>query len=405
MRGTLRIALTVAALAAAIIIGIACVGKQLRTGSDFPIYYSAARTLLSGGSPYDVSSGLHGYVYLPFFALLLAPLAALPLPAAAAVWYGANVTFAAASIRAALRLAGEGMPGGMATWALVAALAPLLGLFHDNLVLGQANLFLLSLVIGGVSGLLGSRDRVWPGLLLGIAAALKMNAALLIVPVLIRGRLRPVAGFAVGLAAALLLPMLVLGPARGVELMGQWRAKVVTPAAEGTLQGSKIWDQSPAAGLRRLLVDAPAYDETRVNVVSLTQARFTMLSRAAGAAILVALIWVWIAGKGKERHDALLLDMCIACCGMLLVLGFNLKAQFVLLLLPAMAAASRAVSIPALGGRGVRAALLAAGGLLVLSNPGLAGRAVSNFALAYSSLALATLLLAGVLARMRLRSV
>jgi len=391
--------LTIAVLAAILGIGVACVGKQLRTGSDFPIYHSAARTLLAGGSPYDAATGLHGYVYLPFFALLLSPLSALPLAAAAAVWYVANVLFALASIRAAIRIVRDGVQGWRAWWA-VAALAPLLGFFHDNLVLGQANLFLLGLVVWGASGVLAGRDRVWPGVLLGIAAGLKMNCALLILPILLRGRLRPTAGFVAGLAFALLLPLLLLGPERGIDLTRQWRAKVVVPASEGTLQGSKIWDQSPAAALRRLVVDAPAFGETHVNVATLSQVEFTRLSRAVGAGILLTMLSVWLFSGGKERRETLLLDLGIACCGMLQIVGFNLKAQFVLLTLPALVAVSRAAP-PPLGSKGVRASLVAAGLLLVAGNPGLAGRAASNIALAYSSVTLATFLLAGVLVRLR----
>jgi hypothetical protein len=193
----------------------------------------------------------------------------------------------------------------------------------------------------------------------------------------------------------------VFGPERGIDLTRQWKAKVVVPASEGTLQGSKIWDQSPAAALRRLLVDAPAFEEQRVNVVSLSQAEFTRLSRAVGGGIFLAMLFVWLLARAKERRETLLLDLSLACCGTLQVVGFNLKAQFVLLTLPAIVAVWRVFAAPPGGGIGVRASLLAAGILVIVANPGLAGRAVSNIALAYSSVTLATILLAGVLVRLR----
>ena len=70
-RAAILVALAVPALLA---IGIVSVGKQVRSGNDFPIYWQAARTLAAGGSPYDIESGLHGYVYPPFLAILLLPL-------------------------------------------------------------------------------------------------------------------------------------------------------------------------------------------------------------------------------------------------------------------------------------------------------------------------------------------
>jgi hypothetical protein len=74
--------------------------------------------------------------------------------------------------------------------------------------------------------------------------------------------------------------------------------------------------------------------------------------------------------------------------------GFNLKAQFVVLLLPAWLAASLAWERPA---RAQRVALAIAGALFLLSQPGLVGRTASNWMLAYSSMALGTLILAKVL--------
>jgi hypothetical protein len=394
-----RILLAAAVLAAIVGVGVASVSKQLRTGSDFPIYHEAARALLQGRSPYDVSSGLHGYVYLPFFALILAPLALLPLSVASSLWYLANLGFAALSIAAAVRIVRAGDAASLPTAIVVAAVVPLLGLFHDNLVLGQANLFLLFLVVSGVRGVLAPRPRTAAAALLGVAAALKMNAAILVVPLLVRGRLRPVAGFVGGAAAAILLPFLLLGPARGLDLASDWRAKVVVPAAAGTLQGSKIWDQSPQAALRRLLVDAAAYEGVSVNVASLSPEEFALVGRAASATILV---FVWIVGRNKGSREAMLLDFGLGCCGMLQVVGFNLKAQFVLLLLPGLIGASRAFGTPRLAGAGSRFALLVAAALLVLSNPGIAGRAVSNMALAYSAMTIATLLVLAALVRARM---
>jgi hypothetical protein len=437
-----RAAVVTAVLAATVAMGIPCVERQVRTGNDFPIYHAAVRTLLAGGSPYDVGSGLHGYVYLPFFALLLAPLAALPLPVAAAAWYAASLVFAAGAIAAAIRITGgwaarggEVRDGGApARWVAAAAIAPLLGLFHDNLVLGQANLLFLALIVVGIAGIPAGRDRFGPGLLLGLATALKMNAALLLVPILIRGRLRAAAGFAAGAIGALLVPFLLLGPERGFDLTGQWLEKVVAPAASGTLQGSKIMDQSPQAGLRRLLVDAPAFGDTRVNLASISSREYARVARGTGTGVFVALLAVWIHGalrdrgetpgigrakdrrgtpghfRARDRGETLLLDLGIACCGTLQITGFHLKAQFVLLLLPGLTAVSRvsrvasATALPfGARERGALAALIAAGVLLLLSNPGISGRAVSNLALAYSSVAVATLLVEGVLIWMRLR--
>ena len=56
-------------------------------GNDFSVYYTAARAVLDGVDPYSVEgTGGRPFVYPLGFAVLLAPLAALPFPVAAVLW-------------------------------------------------------------------------------------------------------------------------------------------------------------------------------------------------------------------------------------------------------------------------------------------------------------------------------
>jgi hypothetical protein len=382
-------------------IGFTAVHKQVRDGNDFPLYWQAARDLLAGGSPYDVASGLHGYVYLPWFAWLLAPLGPLPLPVAASCWYAANVAFLMLAVResvAALRAAGL-VPRART---LLLASLPLAALAHDNLVLGQANLFLLWLIAAATRGALEPRGSSFMrGAALGVAAALKMSAGVLVLPWLRRWRTRLLAACLAGVAFVLLAPLGISGPERGLTHLRDWRAKVVAPAAAGTLQGSKVIDQSLHAGLRRLLVDAPAFGETHVNVASLEPAEFARVSLAVATGLLVVYLLVLRAGPAHATGRAQLLDLALGCCAMVQVTGFNLKAQFIVLLLPAWVAATLAFARGARASRGTRVLLLAGGALFLLSQPGLVGRAASNWLLACSAMGVGTLLLAAALVRLR----
>jgi glycosyl transferase family 87 len=369
--------------------GIVAVHKQVRDGNDFPIYWQAARDLLAGRSPYAIGAGLHGYVYLPWFAWALVPLAWLPLASAAWCWYVANLAFtwlAGRALLAAMRAAGVAPPP------LVIALAalPLAGLFHDNLMLGQANLLLLLLVALAVRGAAG-------GFPIGYAAALKMPAGVLALPLVVRGRGPALLGVGLGLVLAIGVPLLAPG---GVARLGEWRAKVIEPARAGTLQGSKVIDQSPQAALRRLLVAEPAFGTTTVNVAALDPATFANVSRIVSLVFLAGYAIVWWYAPRRSSPRALLLDFALGCCAMVQLTGFNLKAQFVVLLLPAWLAASLAWERPA---RLQRVALVIAAALFLLSQPGVVGRAASNWMLACSSMALGTLLLAKVLAWQRLK--
>jgi hypothetical protein len=374
--------------AAFLAIGFVAVHRQVRDGNDFPIYWQAARDLLAGRSPYDATTGLHGYVYLPWFAWALVPLALMPLGAAAWCWYVANLAFTWLAGRALLdSLRDAGVPLRGATLAL--ATLPLVALFQDNLILGQANLLLLLLVALAVRGVVG-------GFPLGYAAALKMPAAVLALPLIVRGRARTLLGVALGLALAVGVPLLAPG---GRARLGEWREKVIAPAQTGTLQGSKIIDQSPQAALRRLLVAGPAFDDHAVNVVALDPATFASVSRITSLVFLLGYAVVWWFAPRRDSPRALLLDLALGCCAMVQLTGFNLKAQFVVLLLPAWLAASLAWERR---WRTRRVALVVAGALFLLSQPGLVGRATSNWMLAYSCMTVATVILAKVLAWQRL---
>jgi hypothetical protein len=384
-------------LAAIAVVGVLAVMKQMRDGNDFPIYWQAARDFVAGRGLYDVRSGLHGYVYLPWFALLLAPLAPLPLPVAAGMWYVLNLGFLWFAARAVVDTLRD---IGIAPRARVLFLAalPLAGLAHDNLVLGQANLFLLLLIALVAQAAVRGRAEHVPGTLLAFAAALKMPAAMLLGPLALRGRARTLVAFAVAVVLALALPFARTGVVEGARLLDDWRAKVVAPAAAGTLLGSRVIDQSPHAGLRRLLVHAPAYGDTWINVRSLSPEEFANVSRMVAAGLVIAYALVWLLAPARGTPRALLLDLALACCAMVQVTGFNLKAQFVVLLLPAWAAASIAW---ALGSRVQRALLFAAGALFLLSQPGIVGRGASNWLLAWSAMGIGTLLLAVVCAVQR----
>jgi len=87
----------------------------LASHGDFAEQWSAARLILEGGQPYDSSTWREGaarlagrasdspvFIYPPYAALAFVPLAAIPIGAAAVLWLGAGVLFAALGVRALL---------------------------------------------------------------------------------------------------------------------------------------------------------------------------------------------------------------------------------------------------------------------------------------------------------------
>ncbi|GAC1535168.1 MAG: hypothetical protein NVS2B7_04000 [Herpetosiphon sp.] len=150
------------------------------------------------------------YKYPPFFALLMAPLTGMDATSAFRTWV---------VVQGAALLVGAGViwyvAGAYARrWSTV-WLILLLALFKpltDSLRYGQPDALLFLLVALGFWA--SSRQRwVTFGIVIGIATAIKLYPAYLLLLPLIRGRWRAVGGWGMGLAGCTLASIVALGPA------------------------------------------------------------------------------------------------------------------------------------------------------------------------------------------------
>ncbi|MFC5719632.1 glycosyltransferase 87 family protein [Streptomyces gamaensis] len=170
---------------------------------DLRVYRSGAPHVLHGGL-YDFR--LHGadgadlfplpFTYPPFAALLFLPLAAVPLPVAAAVWLLASALALGVFVHCCLRLTGPAAPSLRHTLAWTTAALwtePVL----DTHSYGQVNVLLAACVTAGVlqRGTLG-------GLGTGLAAAVKLTPATACCYFLLNRRWRATAGACAAFAAA-----------------------------------------------------------------------------------------------------------------------------------------------------------------------------------------------------------
>jgi hypothetical protein len=189
---------------------------------DFAAYYLAARIIQSADPAiYDTERIAQAaelanitytpYLYPPFFALLLMPLAALPYEVAKGIWMLLNLGFWVASVALLMRVAHLPrrllLPNLLATAFLMPSLWLVFGL-------GQADMLMLLLMSGALALLVAAPPTRWhapvAGGLLGVAVAIKAYAAPLGVLLLLRRRLvallaligTTLAGFLIGVAAA-----------------------------------------------------------------------------------------------------------------------------------------------------------------------------------------------------------
>jgi alpha-1,2-mannosyltransferase len=199
---------------------------------DLDAYLAAARNLLHGqrlystflNHPFPDPALRPAYIYPPFFALLAAPLALLPPPAAGGVWLVLNQACLAASLLLILRCYAS---GGWVRAALIGATLTFYPLWIDA-VQGQANLLVLLLVTVGLVGVLAGQPRAAAAL--GVAAALKLTPALLLIWLLADRRFKAAAW----LAGGALVPTAAAGLLLGRDSLAYF-GKVLPALAQGTM--------------------------------------------------------------------------------------------------------------------------------------------------------------------------
>lgn len=177
--------------------------------SDLHIYYGAVRTVQDGLPLYGYVAENGGpFTYPPFAALLLQPITLVPEPALRLVWLALTI----AAIAAIAAVAGRGLTAAADRRPLLVAVAACALLLsapaQSNLRFGQVSVFIVLLALIDALGLTPARYR---GVLVGVAAAIKLTPLLFVVFFLIarrpRDAFRAVGGFAAAaLVAALALP-------------------------------------------------------------------------------------------------------------------------------------------------------------------------------------------------------
>ncbi len=197
----------------------------LRLGAnDFHDYWLAGKLVLQGHSPYDLSALRElaarehvtlvaggGYSYPPPFALALVPLATLPYDAALLTFNMLSLAAFGLTVAAWIVWA-HGRSADLGRRRLALALAA--GVYppvYGTVVNGQANLVVLPLLaVGIILALDGSpATRRVGGVLIGLAAIVKLVPAVLIVPLALGRRVGAAAAVVAGALASLLAAVAV----------------------------------------------------------------------------------------------------------------------------------------------------------------------------------------------------
>ncbi len=160
--------------------------------TDLFVYQYGGQAVLDGLAVYETDSPVNGlpFTYPPFAAVLMVPLAPLPSWLAVALWAAASMGALASVVVLVRRALGRPAPGWLVALLTAGALA--LEPVWQNLTFGQVNAFLMLAVLIDVVG----PARRWTGVLVGLAAGVKLTPLVFVVLLVLVGR-RTAAGRAV----------------------------------------------------------------------------------------------------------------------------------------------------------------------------------------------------------------
>jgi alpha-1,2-mannosyltransferase len=232
----------------ALVVVAAVIGAVHGDLADLFVYRYGGRAVLDGLPLYEADDPVTGYpfTYPPFAAVVMLPLALLPVWLSAAVWTATSVGAMAAVVVVARRALGRSTPGWLA--ALLTAAAVALEPVWQNLAFGQVNVLLMLAVLVDLVG----PQRRWSGVLVGVAAGVKLTPLVFVVLLVLIGR-RTSAGRAVAAFAATIAVGFVAMPGASASYWtdGLFDASRVGPPA-------LAHNQSAYGALSRLLDGRPS---------------------------------------------------------------------------------------------------------------------------------------------------
>ena len=377
---------------------------------DFPVYYSAGRSLLSGRTDLyapDFALGrVMDYRYPPFFLLAVLPLSLIPYPIAAYVWY----LFCAAAVTGCAVIVGRVFDGLRAskTMSVLVALAAA-QYFVMALHYGNAHLVAVFLLFASLWFLLQRKDLP-AAVLISLAITIKLTPALLLLYFVVKKRWTLLVATSLCVIAINLIPSIYFGFRENNQLLRAWYGHVIE--SQTFHEDNGPINLSLKGELRRYLspvdysqrVDGDVRYPT-VNVLNASRETTEQLWMAIVAtifvAVLVFIMWRSIPTKNAEakpQRDLISLELGLMICLTLLVGPLTSKIYFIALLWPiACLADFAATRNHQAAGRIVFRVIAVVAGLNVVL-PLLPGRSVQRWLLVVGADFFVNLLMMGMLA-------
>jgi hypothetical protein len=363
----------------------------IRNLIDFPVYYAAGRSLLSGRSDLyapDFAMGrVMGYRYPPFFVIALAPLWLAPYSVAAYIWYLLSVLEIMGCVLIVTRTFAP-LQASKKIWILVALATA--QYFVMVLHYGNAHLLAIFLLFASLYFFLQRKDVV-AGLLMALAITIKLTPVLLLPYLALKRKWKPLVAVCVFLIAINLMPSAYFGFRGNNELLAGWYRHVV--ASQEFHEDNGPINLSLKGQLRRYLspvdysqrVDGDVHYPA-INLASLSREQLVEVWAVIAAGLFAGVLFLIWRGPGSSQDGVqqgdldrgrLSHEFSLMICLMLLVGPLTSKIYFIALLWPAACLASFAVHSKAREGK-VAMRVLGVVAFINLVLPLLPGRSIQR---------------------------
>ena len=204
---------------------------------DFEVYWTAGARAMAAEPLYRSEDGHYQFKYLPAFALLAAPAALAPLPAAKAAWFACSAILMTALLWLSVRAVPELRMS--AALLLVITFLAMAKFYAHELVLGQVNLLFGAIAVLAIVWMRQGRE-VPAGLLLALAVVVKPYAAIFAPWLAMRKNRAAFAAMAAGLIVLLLLPAVRYGWQGNLDLLRAWWYTVTSTTPGNLLNPDNI---------------------------------------------------------------------------------------------------------------------------------------------------------------------
>ena len=338
----------------------------IRNLIDFPVYYAAGQSLISGRTDLYSSDFALGrvmdYRYPPFFLVALTPLWFLPYPLAACIWYVLSVLEIIGCVLIVVRV----FPSFRESWRLWVVVAfGVIQYFVMALHYGNAHLLATFLLFASLYYVLQQKDLP-AAALMSLAITIKLTPVLLLPYFALKRRWTLLASLCVFLIAFNLAPSIYFGFRGNSELLRSWYGHVV--ASQEFHEDNGPINLSLKGQLRRYLSTVDYSERVdgdiqypAINLASLSRQQVVGVWAVIAAGLFTGVLFLVWRGRGSsqagvqhsdlDRAGFFAHELSLMLCLMLLAGPLTSKIYFIALFWPVACLASFAVDRKAGEGR------------------------------------------------------